>query len=79
MLESGVGRLHNVAITTLPGFTLPGDTAASSRYWQEDIIEPEVTVSPQGTIRVPDTPGLGHQVREDLVRSLAHAHWAIRS
>ncbi len=79
MLESGVGRLHNVAITTLPGFTLPGDTAASSRYWQEDIIEPEVTVSAQGTIRVPDAPGIGHQVREDLVRSLAHAHWALRS
>jgi len=78
MLESGVGRLHNVAITTLPGFTLPGDTAASSRYWEEDIIEPEVTVSPQGTIRVPDLPGIGHAVREDLVRSLAHAHWALR-
>ena len=78
MLESGVGRLHNVAITTLPGFTLPGDTAASSRYWQEDIIEPEVTVSERGTIRVPDTPGLGHRVREDMVRSLAHAHWAMQ-
>lgn len=78
MLESGVGRLHNVAITTLPGFTLPGDTAASSRYWQEDIIEPAVTVSPQGTIRVPEAPGLGYQVREELVRSLAHAHWALR-
>ncbi len=79
MLESGVGRLHNVAITTLPGFTLPGDTAASSRYWQEDIIEPEVTVSDKGTIRVPDAPGIGHHVREDLIRSLAHAHWAMRS
>ncbi len=79
MLESGVGRLHNVAITTLPGFTLPGDTAASSRYWQEDIIEPEVIVSPRGTIQVPDAPGLGHKVREDMVRSMAHAHWAMRS
>ncbi|MCK9912230.1 o-succinylbenzoate synthase, partial [Microbacteriaceae bacterium K1510] len=45
MLESGIGRAHNVAITSLPNFKLPGDTAGSSRYWHEDIIDPEVTVS----------------------------------
>jgi O-succinylbenzoate synthase len=59
MLESGIGRAHNIAISTLPGFTLPGDVSASRRYWREDIIHPEVTVTRQGTIRVPDTPGLG--------------------
>jgi O-succinylbenzoate synthase len=60
MLESGVGRAHNIAMSALPGFTLPGDVSASKRYWAEDIIDPEVSVSPQGTIRVPQTAGLGY-------------------
>jgi len=60
MLESGIGRAHNIAMSTLPGFTLPGDVSASKRYWAEDIIEPEVTVSAQGTIHVPQTVGLGY-------------------
>jgi O-succinylbenzoate synthase len=60
MLESGVGRAHNIALSALPGFTLPGDVSASRRYWREDVIDPEVTVSGQGTIRVPQTPGLGY-------------------
>src|ERR1039458_289465 len=60
MLESGIGRAHNIAMSTLPGFTLPGDVSASKRYWAEDIIEPEVTVSAQGTIVVPQTVGLGY-------------------
>ncbi|HEV2350483.1 MAG TPA: o-succinylbenzoate synthase [Terriglobia bacterium] len=59
MLESGIGRAHNIAMSALPGFTLPGDVSASRRYWREDIIQPEVTVSAQGCIRVPQTPGLG--------------------
>jgi o-succinylbenzoate synthase len=59
MLESGIGRAHNIAMSTLAGFTLPGDVSASRRYWKQDIIEPEVTVTPQGTIQVPQTPGLG--------------------
>src|SRR6202035_3142120 len=46
MLESGIGRAHNIALATLANFTLPGDVAASKRYWEEDIIDPEVTVSP---------------------------------
>jgi O-succinylbenzoate synthase len=62
MLESGVGRAHNIAITTLPGFTLPGDTSASSRYWAEDIIEPPVVMDPDGTIAVPQAPGRGYEV-----------------
>ncbi|GAC1660101.1 MAG: o-succinylbenzoate synthase [Acidobacteriaceae bacterium] len=70
MLESGIGRAHNVAMSTLQGFTLPGDVSASQRYWNEDIIEPEVTVSKQGTIRVPQTSGLGYTVNRDLIESL---------
>ena len=70
MLESGVGRAHNIAMSTLAGFTLPGDVSASSRYWHEDIIEPEVEVSSTGTIAVADTPGLGYAVKRDLVERL---------
>ncbi len=70
MLESGVGRAHNIALSTLPGFTLPGDVSASKRYWKQDIIEPEVVVSPQGTISVPDVPGRGFNLREDRIEEL---------
>jgi len=70
MLESGVGRSHNVALSTLPNFKLPGDVSASQRYWKEDIIEPEVEVSPQGTITVGDKPGRGYELRMDLVERL---------
>lgn len=61
MLEAGVGRAHNVALTTLSNFSLPGDTAASSRYWEKDIISPEVTVH-HGMITVPDRPGIGYDI-----------------
>ncbi|MBF0754829.1 MULTISPECIES: o-succinylbenzoate synthase [Jeotgalicoccus] len=61
MLEAGVGRLHNVAITTLSNFTLPGDTASSSRYWFEDIITPEV-VAENGVVKVSEKPGIGAEV-----------------
>jgi O-succinylbenzoate synthase len=67
MLESGIGRAHNIAMSTLPGFTLPGDVSASSRYWTEDIIEPEVEVSSRGTIASPGAPGLGYAVKRKLV------------
>lgn len=70
MLESGVGRAQNIALSTLNNFSLPGDVSASKRYWKEDVIEPEVTVSPQGTITASDQPGTGYQVREDLVEKL---------
>jgi o-succinylbenzoate synthase len=60
MLESGIGRAHNIAMSTLAGFTLPGDVSASRRYWHQDIVDPEITVSPRGTIRVPAMPGLGY-------------------
>jgi o-succinylbenzoate synthase len=71
MLESGIGRAHNIALSTLPNFILPGDVTASKRYWDEDIIEPEVTVSPQGTIRVPLGPGIGFEPRLDRIEKLA--------
>lgn len=62
MLESGIGRAHNIAMATLAGFTLPGDVSASARYWHEDIINPAVTVSSNGTIKAPDQPGIGFEV-----------------
>jgi o-succinylbenzoate synthase len=67
MLESGIGRSHNIALSTLENFRLPGDVSSSKRYWKEDIIEPEVRVSAQGYITVSDTPGTGYRVREDLI------------
>jgi o-succinylbenzoate synthase len=70
MLESGIGRAHNIALSTLPNFALPGDVSASRRYWVEDIIEPEVVVSPQGTIRVPAGPGIGFEPRLDRIEKL---------
>ncbi len=62
MLESGIGRLANVHLQTLPGFTLPGDTSASRRYFEEDLIEPGVVVDANGTIDVPKGPGLGLEI-----------------
>ena len=70
MLESGIGRAHNIAMATLAGFTLPGDVSASRRYWLEDIVEPEVVVSPQGTICVPNGPGIGFEPRIDRIEKL---------
>src|ERR1700680_383776 len=67
MLETGIGRAHNIALFTLPNFKLPGDVTASRRYWHEDIIDPEVTVSAQGTIRVPTGPGIGFAPRMDRI------------
>jgi O-succinylbenzoate synthase len=70
MLESGIGRAHNIAMSTLANFSLPGDVSASKRYWAEDIIDPEVEVTPQGTIRVPAAPGIGYAPRLDRIESL---------
>lgn len=70
MLEAGIGRAHNIAMSTLKGFTLPGDVSASKRYWHEDIIEPEVDVTPKGMISVPAGPGIGFEVRRDRIDDL---------
>jgi o-succinylbenzoate synthase len=70
MLESGIGRAHNIALSTLEAFTLPGDVSASKRYWKEDIIDPDVQVSPEGMIAISDRPGTGYRIREDLIEKL---------
>jgi O-succinylbenzoate synthase len=70
MLESGIGRAHNIAMATLKGFTLPGDVSASERYWTEDIIDPSVTVSSSGTIIAPDEPGIGFEVNVARIEKL---------
>jgi O-succinylbenzoate synthase len=70
MLESGIGRAHNIAMATLAGFTLPGDVSASARYWHEDIIDPAVTITPGGTIKAPDAPGIGFEVNQARIDGL---------
>jgi O-succinylbenzoate synthase len=70
MLESGIGRAHNIAMSTLEGFTLPGDVSASARYWEKDIIEPPVTVNSHGMIDVPSSPGIGYEVCEEDIGAL---------
>lgn len=70
MLESGIGRAHNIAMSTLPNFVLPGDVSASKRYWKQDIIRPEVTVSPKGTITVTEAPGFGYDIDLDFLKTV---------
>jgi O-succinylbenzoate synthase len=70
MLESGIGRAHNVALSTLPNFTLPGDVSASKRYWTRDVIAPEVEVSSSGTIAAPPGPGFGYDIDHDYLASV---------
>jgi O-succinylbenzoate synthase len=71
MLESGVGRAYNVALASLPNFTLPGDLSPSARYWDRDIVTPEWTMSTDGMVTVPTGPGIGVTVDEDRVDNLA--------
>jgi len=70
MLESGIGRAHNVALSTLPNFTLPGDVSASKRYWKCDIVQPAIEVTARGTIEVPDGPGFGYEIDRDFLSSV---------
>ena len=79
MLETGIGRAHNIALSTLENFSLPGDVSASRRYWAEDIIEPEVEVSSTGEIQVPTTPGRGFEVRPDLIERLTVRKQEVRA
>jgi O-succinylbenzoate synthase len=62
MLESGIGRAHNLALASLPGFTLPGDISGSARYFERDVIVPPVEVAADGTAAVPTSAGLGFEV-----------------
>jgi O-succinylbenzoate synthase len=70
MLESGVGRAHNVALASLPNMRLPGDTSASDRYWTRDVVDPPFTLSPDGTVDVPTGPGIGVAIDEDFLESI---------
>ena len=79
MLESGIGRAHNIALASLEGFDLPSEVSASSRYWEADIIEPPVTVEPDGSVRVSDRPGLGFEVDTNLVDRITVRAESIRS
>lgn len=79
MLESGIGRSHNIALSTLENFTLPGDVSASARYWAEDIVEPPVTVSSKGEIAIEGIPGRGYEIRTDLVDRLTVRKETIRA
>jgi o-succinylbenzoate synthase len=79
MLEAGIGRSHNIALSTLENFSLPGDVSASKRYWREDIVEPEITVSSAGEIAIPDSPGRGYEVKTELVERLTVRKEEIRA
>lgn len=71
MLESGVGRAYNVALASLPGFTIPGDLSPSARYWEADIVDPEWTMNNRGMVQVPvDKLGIGPTVRIDRIDDL---------
>lgn len=61
MIETGISRAHNIALASLPNFSIPGDISASSRYWEEDLIEPEVVIE-NGMVKVPNKPGIGFGV-----------------
>ena len=75
MLESGIGRAHNLHLSTLPNFTLPGDVAASRRYYAPDLIEPGIDVRPDGTIAVPDGPGIGVAIDRGRVDAATEEYW----
>ena len=78
MLETGIGRAHNIALSTLPNFRLPGDVSASKRYWSEDIVEPEIEVTSRGTIPVRDAPGTGYEIKLGLIDKLTVRSETIR-
>ncbi len=70
MLESGIGRAHNLALATLPNMTLPGDTSASDRYWVRDVVDPPFTLNEDGSVDVPTGPGIGVTLDEDFLHSI---------
>jgi O-succinylbenzoate synthase len=79
MLETGIGRVHNIALSSLPNFSLPGDVSASARYWSQDIIEPEVTVSRTGEIPVPAGADSGYAILRDRIESLTVRRQTLRA
>ena len=70
MLEAGIGRAHNVALASLPNFTLPGDVSASKRYWKQDVIVPAVETTPRGTIELRDGVGFGYEIDQEFLKSI---------
>ena len=78
MLESGIGRAHNIHLSTLPNFSLPGDVAASRRYFAPDLIDPEIVVRPDGTIAVPEGPGIGVHIVNDRVAAATEEKMELR-
>jgi o-succinylbenzoate synthase len=78
MLESGIGRAHNIHLSTLPVFTLPGDIAASRRYFAPDLIDPEIEIRGDGTIAVPTGPGIGVNVVSDRIERASIEHLELR-
>jgi len=78
MLESGIGRAHNIHLSTLPNFSLPGDVAASRRYYAPDLIDPEIVVRPDGTIAVPEGPGIGVHIVADRVSAATEEKLELR-
>jgi o-succinylbenzoate synthase len=78
MLESGIGRAHNLHLSTLPNFVLPGDVAASRRYFSPDVIDPEIDVRPDGTIAVPSGPGAGIQIVPDRIDAATEERLELR-
>ncbi len=79
MLESGIGRAANVHLSTLPNFTLPGDIAASKRYFDPDLIDPPIEVASDGTVAVPTGPGIGVTIREDRLHTATLREWATQT
>ncbi|WP_422723669.1 o-succinylbenzoate synthase [Heyndrickxia acidiproducens] len=77
MIEFGISRAFNLALATMPGFTIPGDLSASNRFWEKDIIEPEVAVE-NGRIRVPDAPGIGYELNREYLKKVRVYHEFIR-
>jgi len=78
MLESGIGRAHNIHLSTLRNFSLPGDVAASRRYYAPDLIDPEIEVASDGTIAVPTAPGIGVQIVHDRVVAATQERMELR-
>ena len=79
MLESGIGRAHNIHLSTLPNFSLPGDVAASRRYFAPDLIDPEITVAADGTIAVPTGAGIGVHIVADRVAAATEERAELRA
>ena len=76
MLETGIGRAHNVALASLPGFSLPGDISASARYFAHDVVAPPFEIRADGTMDVPENPGIGVSVMPERLEA-ATQHWLV--